>query len=88
MAVMSGGSFVGPALWNGTRHIDRASLPSYAVMLVDHVSGLIREERTLPRRSLLCPRVLCFGLLQAPEWPSAVLKKHLIELRRRSLLGR
>jgi hypothetical protein len=34
----------GPALWNGTRHIDRASLPSHAVMLLDHVSGLTREE--------------------------------------------
>ena len=41
---MSGGSFVGPALWNGTRHIDRASLPSYADMLLDHVGGLTLEE--------------------------------------------
>ncbi len=32
------------ALWDGTRHIDRAIFPSYAKMLLDHVSGLTREE--------------------------------------------
>lgn len=31
-------------LWDPTRHIDRAILPSYADMLLDHVSGLTREE--------------------------------------------
>jgi hypothetical protein len=32
------------ALWDGTRHIDRAILPSYAEMLLDHVGGLTRDE--------------------------------------------
>ena len=31
-------------LWDATRHIDRASLPSYGDMLVDHVDGLTRDE--------------------------------------------
>ena len=31
-------------LWDASRHIDRASLPSYAEMLLDHVSGLTAEE--------------------------------------------
>jgi PPOX class probable FMN-dependent enzyme len=37
-------ALVRSALWDGTRHINRASLPSYAAMLLDHVSGLTREE--------------------------------------------
>lgn len=37
-------ALVRSALWDGSRHIDRASLPSYAEMLLDHVSGLTREE--------------------------------------------
>jgi PPOX class probable FMN-dependent enzyme len=37
-------ALVRSALWDGTRHIDRATLPSYAAMLLDHVSGLTREE--------------------------------------------
>lgn len=32
------------ALWDPTRHIDRAILPSYARMLLDHVTGLTAEE--------------------------------------------
>ena len=31
-------------LWDASRHIDRASLPSYAEMLLDHVGGLTAEE--------------------------------------------
>ena len=31
-------------LWDASKHIDRASLPSYGDMLVDHVEGLSREE--------------------------------------------
>jgi PPOX class probable FMN-dependent enzyme len=37
-------ALVRSALWDGTRHIDRAVLPSYAEMLLDHVRGLTREE--------------------------------------------
>ena len=37
-------ALVRSALWDGTRHIDRATLPSYAEMLLDHVGGLTREE--------------------------------------------
>ncbi|NJO23055.1 MAG: pyridoxamine 5'-phosphate oxidase family protein, partial [Sphingomonadales bacterium] len=37
-------ALVRSGLWDGTRHIDRASLPSYAEMLLDHVGGLTREE--------------------------------------------
>jgi PPOX class probable FMN-dependent enzyme len=37
-------ALVRSALWDGTQHIDRASLPSYAEMLLDHVKGLTREE--------------------------------------------
>jgi uncharacterized protein len=32
------------ALWDGRRHIDRSSLPTYAQMLLDHVKGLTHEE--------------------------------------------
>jgi uncharacterized protein len=32
------------ALWDPTHHIDRAVLPSYAEMLLDHVKGLTTEE--------------------------------------------
>jgi len=39
-----GKALVRSALWDGKRHIDRASLPSYAEMLLDHVKGLSREE--------------------------------------------
>jgi PPOX class probable FMN-dependent enzyme len=31
-------------LWDASQHIDRASLPSYAEMLLDHVGGLTAEE--------------------------------------------
>jgi uncharacterized protein len=31
-------------LWDASRHIDRASLPSYAEMLLDHVGGLTPED--------------------------------------------
>lgn len=31
-------------LWDPSKHIDRASLPSYGDMLVDHVAGLTQEE--------------------------------------------
>ena len=37
-------ALVRSALWDETRHIDRASLPSFAEMLLDHVGGLTREE--------------------------------------------
>ena len=32
------------ALWDASRHIDRAILPTYAQMLLDHVNGLTQEE--------------------------------------------
>ena len=32
------------ALWDASRHIDRAILPSYAQMLLEHVKGLTGEE--------------------------------------------
>jgi len=31
-------------LWDATQHIDRATLPSYAEMLLDHVNGLTQAE--------------------------------------------
>ena len=31
-------------LWDASKHIDRASLPSYGAMLTDHVPGLTQEE--------------------------------------------
>ncbi len=37
-------ALVRSALWDETRHIDRAILPGYAEMLLDHVKGLTREE--------------------------------------------
>jgi uncharacterized protein len=37
-------ALVRSALWDASRHIDRAILPTYAEMLLDHVSGLTREE--------------------------------------------
>jgi uncharacterized protein len=37
-------ALVRSALWDATRHIDRAILPTYAEMLLDHVSELTREE--------------------------------------------
>jgi len=37
-------ALVRSALWDPSRHIDRASLPSYADMLLDHVGGLTLEE--------------------------------------------
>jgi uncharacterized protein len=37
-------ALVRSALWDQSRHIDRASLPSFAEMLLDHVNGLTREE--------------------------------------------
>jgi uncharacterized protein len=39
-----GKALVRSELWDGTRQIDRASLPSYAEMLLDHVRGLSGEE--------------------------------------------
>ncbi len=37
-------AFVRSQLWNGERHIDRSTLPSYPDMLLDHVNGLTDEE--------------------------------------------
>jgi PPOX class probable FMN-dependent enzyme len=37
-------AFVRSRLWDASRHIDRAILPSYAEMLLDQVRGLTREE--------------------------------------------
>jgi PPOX class probable FMN-dependent enzyme len=37
-------ALVGSALWDGSRHIDRSILPSYAQMLLEHVQGLSCEE--------------------------------------------
>lgn len=31
-------------LWDASRHVDRAELPSYGDILADHVAGLTREE--------------------------------------------
>lgn len=39
-----GKALVRSKLWDGKRHIDRTSLPSYAEMLLDHVRGLSHEE--------------------------------------------
>ncbi|MGH6740469.1 MAG: pyridoxamine 5'-phosphate oxidase family protein [Bradyrhizobium sp.] len=39
-----GKALIRSALWDRTRHIDRASLPTYAEMLLDHVNGLTDEE--------------------------------------------
>ena len=37
-------ALVRSALWDATKHIDRAILPTYPEMLLDHVKGLTREE--------------------------------------------
>jgi uncharacterized protein len=37
-------ALVRSALWDGSRHIDRSILPSYAQMLLEHVKGLTQEE--------------------------------------------
>ncbi len=37
-------ALVRSALWDSARHIERASLPSYAEMLLDHVKGLTPDE--------------------------------------------
>jgi PPOX class probable FMN-dependent enzyme len=37
-------ALVRSALWDASRHVDRAMLPSYAAMLLDHVKGLSVEE--------------------------------------------
>jgi uncharacterized protein len=37
-------AFVRSSLWDPSRHIDRSVLPSYAAMLLDHVSGLTTDE--------------------------------------------
>jgi len=37
-------ALVRSALWDGSRHIDRSILPSYAHMLLEHVRGLTHEE--------------------------------------------
>ena len=37
-------ALVRSALWDRSRHVERASLPSYAEMLLDHVKGLTGEE--------------------------------------------
>jgi uncharacterized protein len=39
-----GKALVRSKLWDATQQIDRAILPSYAEMLLDHVRGLSREE--------------------------------------------
>jgi PPOX class probable FMN-dependent enzyme len=45
-----GKALVRSALWDATRHIDRTMLPTYAEMLLDHVSGLTQEENELQSR--------------------------------------
>lgn len=50
-------AFVRSDLWNPARHIDRAELPAYAEMLLDHCAGLTPEEsdrqgREMARRGL------------------------------------
>ena len=37
-------ALVRSALWDGSRHIDRSILPSYAQMLLEHVQGLSHED--------------------------------------------
>lgn len=37
-------ALVRSALWDASRHIDRGRIPSFAAMLLDHVSGLTPEE--------------------------------------------
>src|SRR5215471_15915652 len=37
-------ALVRSALWDGSRHIDRSILPTYAQMLLEHVKGLTHEE--------------------------------------------
>ena len=37
-------ALVRSALWDGSRHIDRSILPTYAQMLLEHVKGLTDEE--------------------------------------------
>jgi len=37
-------ALVRSALWDGSRHVDRSILPSYAEMLLEHVKGLTPEE--------------------------------------------
>ena len=37
-------ALVRSALWDGSRHIDRSILPTYAQMLLEHVQGLTLEE--------------------------------------------
>ena len=37
-------ALVRSALWDGSRHIDRSILPSYAQMLLEQVKGLTHEE--------------------------------------------
>ena len=39
-----GKALVRSALWDSARHIERASLPSYAEMLLDHVKDLTPDE--------------------------------------------
>jgi PPOX class probable FMN-dependent enzyme len=39
-----GKALVRSALWDASRHIDRAILPTYAQMLLEHVKGLTPEE--------------------------------------------
>lgn len=39
-----GKALIRSALWDRSRQIDRASLPTYAEMLLDHVKGLTHEE--------------------------------------------
>jgi uncharacterized protein len=37
-------ALVRSALWDGSRHVDRSILPSYAQMLLEHVKGLTHDE--------------------------------------------
>ena len=43
-------ALVRSALWDGSRHIDRSILPSYAQMLLEHVQGLTDEENNRQSR--------------------------------------
>ena len=45
-------ALVRSALWDSARHIERASLPSYAEMLLDHVKDLTPDENERQTREM------------------------------------
>jgi PPOX class probable FMN-dependent enzyme len=45
-----GKALIRSALWDAKRHIDRAIVPTYAEMLLDHVAGLTHEENNRQTR--------------------------------------